>query len=824
MKNRELTGNAEQCRPKLTFGQLKVTNPQPKSTNLQQTERVALWNFSATSMKVEARKQLLEWEWRQGWAYLQKIKKLGPSTTGVGEVEEGLNETLGQADEGEMLEETSEAASQTLGDKDSYSTPDKDSHTRFDRMSRMFNVNLQLLGRKGMLRKPIHMDKLTSQKARVTYARCLVEIDLAKDLPHSVTLELLGEVEHEQAIFYENLPRFCPQCRMMGHTKENCKMMKANTKEDKSAKLARKDSKKGEGTRGNRAGLKANGQEDKAKTGSTEVRKVLEAKIGNKFSPLEGIPETEETEVNQDQAEPEAEAEDQADPEPEAEVQIQDERLSTVQAPSRTAGTNPEQPKKKRVGETIYVQQANQFASAELRNKLQQAHKDTKGSSAVVAPKKVPTQIHYLDGIARKKFKSWKTDNNFQQPPKWQDFDFLEGRQSQPGDHREVRVGYSLPGHLFSSSIEMPWMLLGDFNNVLNNDEKANGLLVTSYETRDFRNCCYDTGISGLRSSGVFLTWSINSVWSKLDRAMVNKSQQKPEQRLQKRISFRLNKQLHDSPRNYNLQIKVPDLRAKVLKLAEEELSFCTQLAKAKFLKNADKGTNSSDMEAIKDITKFSQGSFPFSAWAGANLSYAGRTELVKSVLQGVECFWLSILPILAGVKAKIVQLCRNFLWSGNCNSHKRPLVAWEEVILPKSEGGLGIRNIKAWNKALISKTLWDIQAKKDSIWVQWVHQIYMNNRSFWEYNSEDNVEGAIQRINQWTSNGDFQSNKAYDYFRPRRAKLAWPKMVWHSVITPKHSFILWLGLKEKLLTRDKLQDFIEDLECPLCRSEAENN
>ena len=89
------------------------------------------------------------------------------------------------------------------------------------------------------------------------------------------------------------------------------------------------------------------------------------------------------------------------------------------------------------------------------------------------------------------------------------------------------------------------------------------------------------------------------------------------------------------------------------------------------------------DMEAIKDITKFSQGSFPFrylgipvadskltisqysplidkitnyiSAWVGASLSYAGRTKLVKLVLQGVECFCLSILPIPVRVKTKIV-------------------------------------------------------------------------------------------------------------------------------------------------------------------------
>ncbi|XP_057468718.1 uncharacterized protein LOC130757916 [Actinidia eriantha] len=89
------------------------------------------------------------------------------------------------------------------------------------------------------------------------------------------------------------------------------------------------------------------------------------------------------------------------------------------------------------------------------------------------------------------------------------------------------------------------------------------------------------------------------------------------------------------------------------------------------------------------------------------------------------------------GVRAKITQLCRNFLWSGKCTMNKRPLVALKDASLPKQEGGLGIRNSKAWNKALLSKTLWDIQAKKATLWVQWVHQIYMNRVTFWEYRNK---------------------------------------------------------------------------------------
>lgn len=63
-------------------------------------------------------------------------------------------------------------------------------------------------------------------------------------------------------------------------------------------------------------------------------------------------------------------------------------------------------------------------------------------------------------------------------------------------------------------------------------------------------------------------------------------------------------------------------------------------------------------------------------AWTSHSLSYAGRLELIKSVVQGVSCYWLSIFPIPA-------------------------IVSWRQVCLPKEEGGLGLRDLCAWNRAL---------------------------------------------------------------------------------------------------------------------------
>ena len=66
--------------------------------------------------------------------------------------------------------------------------------------------------------------------------------------------------------------------------------------------------------------------------------------------------------------------------------------------------------------------------------------------------------------------------------------------------------------HRFSYASQNPWILIGDFNNVLSSEERINGQPVSLYETREFKACCYDLGLSNMRSSGFFHTWTNNKI------------------------------------------------------------------------------------------------------------------------------------------------------------------------------------------------------------------------------------------------------------------------------------------------------------------------
>ena len=53
-----------------------------------------------------------------------------------------------------------------------------------------------------------------------------------------------------------------------------------------------------------------------------------------------------------------------------------------------------------------------------------------------------------------------------------------------------------------------------------------------------------------------------------------------------------------------------------------------------------------------------------------------------------------------------------DILWEGNSNVHKFHLVKWDEVILPKRLGGLGINNSALHNKCLQMKCHGDAHEK----------------------------------------------------------------------------------------------------------------
>ncbi|KAL2893324.1 LINE-1 retrotransposable element ORF2 protein [Bienertia sinuspersici] len=115
--------------------------------------------------------------------------------------------------------------------------------------------------------------------------------------------------------------------------------------------------------------------------------------------------------------------------------------------------------------------------------------------------------------------------------------------------------------------------------------------------------------------------------------------------------------------------------------------------------------------------------------WSSRHISFAGRSQLINSVLMSIQQYWAQVFILPASVLQSIEQICRSYLWSGQWSSNRPGYVSWEGVCRPKKEGGLGFRSIQLWNIANMGRYVWAVENKQDSLWLKWVNSVYIKGQ-----------------------------------------------------------------------------------------------
>lgn len=121
-----------------------------------------------------------------------------------------------------------------------------------------------------------------------------------------------------------------------------------------------------------------------------------------------------------------------------------------------------------------------------------------------------------------------------------------------------------------------------------------------------------------------------------------------------------------------------------------------------------------------------------FNSWAVSTLSFAGRLQLIKSVIYGLINFWSSTFILPKACTKKMESLCARFLWAGMIDRKVVARVAWADICYPKQEGGLGLRRLDLWNSTLCIKLIWLLFSGSGSLWVAWHHYHHIRDMSFW--------------------------------------------------------------------------------------------
>ncbi|XP_071704187.1 uncharacterized protein [Rutidosis leptorrhynchoides] len=269
--------------------------------------------------------------------------------------------------------------------------------------------------------------------------------------------------------------------------------------------------------------------------------------------------------------------------------------------------------------------------------------------------------------------------------------------------------------------------------------------------------------------------------------------------------------------------------------------------------------------------------------WKNKFLSIGGRVQLITSVLTSMQVYWCSIFILPDAIIKDIEKVIRGFLWCQGDLKKGKAKVKWEDLCLPKNEGGLGIKRLKFWNVALITSHVWRILKNEESLWVKWIHAYHLSTRNFWDVPVKADISWseviswrdifqagfntntllcnivdqnqwawpitwvskypALQQIEipvfsdtsdvlQWKAQDGklsyFSVSTAYESIRPCAPLVEWFDVVWFSQCIPRHAFVLWMLIRERMKTQDRLKLWeIRDnqvLLCSLCSSCADSH
>lgn len=108
-------------------------------------------------------------------------------------------------------------------------------------------------------------------------------------------------------------------------------------------------------------------------------------------------------------------------------------------------------------------------------------------------------------------------------------------------------------------------------------------------------------------------------------------------------------------------------------------------------------------------------------SWTSKNLSFAGRLRLLSSVLYSFHVYWMGIFILPKKILKDINQKFNRFLWNGKEGSFAKAKMAWNELFNQKKEGGLGLKDLDAWNKSSTLRHVWSLFSCSGSIWVAWI-------------------------------------------------------------------------------------------------------
>ena len=102
--------------------------------------------------------------------------------------------------------------------------------------------------------------------------------------------------------------------------------------------------------------------------------------------------------------------------------------------------------------------------------------------------------------------------------------------------------------------------------------------------------------------------------------------------------------------------------------------------------------------------------------WKEKLLSKAGKEVLIQAVTQAILTYSMSCFKIPDSLCDEMTSLIRNFWWGQRKDERKMAWISRDKLCAPKANRGLGFKQLKQFNLALLAKQELRLQVGSDSL------------------------------------------------------------------------------------------------------------
>jgi hypothetical protein len=117
--------------------------------------------------------------------------------------------------------------------------------------------------------------------------------------------------------------------------------------------------------------------------------------------------------------------------------------------------------------------------------------------------------------------------------------------------------------------------------------------------------------------------------------------------------------------------------------------------------------------------------------WKEKFLSQAGKEVLLKAIVQAIPTYTMSVFQLPKKLCSDINSMMSKFWWGHKGNDARIPWMSWEKLGRTKAKGGLGYRDLEAFNMALLAKQGWRLIQHPQSLVAKIIKEKYFPGCSF---------------------------------------------------------------------------------------------